>query len=711
MADYSIKVAVDINDAASIALSNLSKQASSTDKALKSMGQTGSSSLDKITSSINNSLSSFDIFKGNVASNVLGRAFDIIASSAKGLFDAAINGAAESEQAIKNMNVALIASGIYTERTSKSFEVFAAELQKTTIYSDEMVLSSVQLLSSLTDLDENGIKAASTAAADLASTLNISLAEASEMIAKAINGNVTAFKRKGIEIKNADTSSQRLSNTLQALSKFTGFAEQSTNTYAGATKVLANQQGELFESLGKIITQNPAFVDSIKSKSKLLEELAGWVNKNTKFINDLFLSIGITTGIIAGGAIAILAAKTAFISLSVALATGTTVFELLGFAAASAWAAITAPISLIVIGLGTLGVAIYGLVKNWDFVRASAKQAGAAVFEFLAKGIDLIGGNSKELRTQAKEWREQAKSIEQATAAQKDNLDSWATLANERAKFFEDRKKEKEFQDFETQQRQRTKTELELIEKEHNINMSTIRGENGATEIQQRHDLEMAKLQLAYDRDKAEIQLEQDAFKRRKKLLDLDLKLSVDKAKQEAKTQEQKSKQEIQNREDTYKTIATLATSSNKTLATIGKAFAIRQALIDGYAAVQKALASAPPPFNFALAALVGAATAQNVANIAGVKFASGGIVQGTSYTGDNVQARLNSGEMVLNRSQQSRLFEFANGRGIQSSGLTREEVAIMISEASNRPIVVQMNGREIVNVVREELRSGRNFN
>ena len=41
--------------------------------------------------------------------------------------------------------------------------------------------------------------------------------------------------------------------------------------------------------------------------------------------------------------------------------------------------------------------------------------------------------------------------------------------------------------------------------------------------------------------------------------------------------------------------------------------------------------------------------------------FANGGIVGGTSYTGDKVLARLNSGEMVLNRHQQRNLFGLIN--------------------------------------------------
>jgi hypothetical protein len=65
-----------------------------------------------------------------------------------------------------------------------------------------------------------------------------------------------------------------------------------------------------------------------------------------------------------------------------------------------------------------------------------------------------------------------------------------------------------------------------------------------------------------------------------------------------------------------FGTLAGLSKSKNKELAAIGKAAAVTQATIDGYLAVQKALSSFPPPFNFIAAAAVGAATAANVAGI-----------------------------------------------------------------------------------------------
>ncbi len=123
------------------------------------------------------------------------------------------------------------------------------------------------------------------------------------------------------------------------------------------------------------------------------------------------------------------------------------------------------------------------------------------------------------------------------------------------------------------------------------------------------------------------------------------------------KTQENKAA----NFKSSLNTISSLSSSNNKTLFAIGKASALATGVIDGISATQKALTAAPPPFNFALAALVGTASAVNLAKIASSKppsFQTGGIVPGASFSGDNVDIRANSGEMILTREQQSGLFE-----------------------------------------------------
>ena len=75
--------------------------------------------------------------------------------------------------------------------------------------------------------------------------------------------------------------------------------------------------------------------------------------------------------------------------------------------------------------------------------------------------------------------------------------------------------------------------------------------------------------------------------------------------------------------------------------------------------------AGLPFPYNIAAAA----ATVGGIVSIISTipRFETGGIVGGSSFYGDNVLARVNSGEMILNKGQQSNLFSMLNNG---SSGL-----------------------------------------
>ena len=71
------------------------------------------------------------------------------------------------------------------------------------------------------------------------------------------------------------------------------------------------------------------------------------------------------------------------------------------------------------------------------------------------------------------------------------------------------------------------------------------------------------------------------------------------------------------------------------------------------------------------------AAIATVVATIASVfsslpKFADGGIIGGSSYFGDKLLARVNSGEMILNQGQQARLLSMTEGGNVRVTGDVR---------------------------------------
>ncbi len=98
----------------------------------------------------------------------------------------------------------------------------------------------------------------------------------------------------------------------------------------------------------------------------------------------------------------------------------------------------------------------------------------------------------------------------------------------------------------------------------------------------------------------------------------------------------------------------------NATLASI--AFSTATALAKGIADAMTLMYPANIVAMITTIAAVLSGIAQAKAAMAG--YAEGGIIPGSSYSGDNVQARVNSGEMILTRKQQKQLFDIANGNG-----------------------------------------------
>lgn len=101
------------------------------------------------------------------------------------------------------------------------------------------------------------------------------------------------------------------------------------------------------------------------------------------------------------------------------------------------------------------------------------------------------------------------------------------------------------------------------------------------------------------------------------------------------------------------------------------KALLIAEAIANTYAGATRALATINPPASFIAAATI---VATGLANVAKIRqqdskgYQKGGIIPGNQFEGDRVVARVNSGEMILNRSQQSNLFKMIEGGGGRQS-------------------------------------------
>jgi TP901 family phage tail tape measure protein len=157
------------------------------------------------------------------------------------------------------------------------------------------------------------------------------------------------------------------------------------------------------------------------------------------------------------------------------------------------------------------------------------------------------------------------------------------------------------------------------------------------------------------------------------------------------------NKEKVAAQKETIATIATLSQSSNSALFAIGKAASLALAGINVSEGVTKALAAFPPPFNFAAAGAVGAAGAVQIARIASAKapagnFADGGIVGGNSFTGDRLQANVNSGEVIFNRRQQENLFNAVDQGNLGGGATITINNPLLLDQGGVDTLINQIN-------------------
>ena len=113
--------------------------------------------------------------------------------------------------------------------------------------------------------------------------------------------------------------------------------------------------------------------------------------------------------------------------------------------------------------------------------------------------------------------------------------------------------------------------------------------------------------------------------------------------------------------------------------------------------------AHAAIPFaGFGIAAGFTAAAEAIVKGVGLMQFAQGGIVGGTSYTGDKVIARVNSGEMIINKSQQNRLWKMINQGHMET---IRPAANLTPVVTGDKQVRFEIDGRKLVGVISNETR------
>lgn len=614
----------------------------------------------------------------------------------------AVNAAAQQEVAVNNLNNALARSGNYTQQASQDLQDFATQLQATTVYEDDAILSTAAYLESLTNLSTDGLKQATKASADLATVLGIDLESASSLVAKAIEGNSGALGRYGIQIKKGADEAERLSNVVNALNtKFGGAASAQLNTYSGSVASLNNAYGEVYESIGNVIVQNPLVISAINQLKKSFLDTSTEVTRLNPELQDL-LNDGFFA--VAAGAQVFANILDGFTVIAKA------VVGSISYIGNALLASLVGPIESAIDGFIFLGQKIPGIGDAFAGLENPIGGATQALQSFANDGLNTVI-NAAENNV----FRSLSDNIENFTNA---TIDGSAKVASESVKNNETRvKNEQETSDQILNARRSLNAELLTLRAQLASEEKAFQDTLTALSLEDETAQNEAKIAAIADQKMREAEaVYQGELLKNEQIADAQQKaLANDKAYQAMYLSTKKAYDEkiiAQNKlindkkkkddadyekakADTLSRIATLSSESNKTLAAIGKAAALTQIAIDGPAAVVNAYKNIPAPLNIPAAAAVAAAVAAQAAKVVGVKLEQGGFVggvTGATMGPDNRIVQVRDGEMVLNAEQQRNLLGMINSGG------------------STGDIVVNIDGREVFRAVRNQLRSGMTF-
>jgi len=607
-------------------------------------------------------------------------------SSFVGVISDSIGAASAQEDAVNRLNVALASSGNFSKQASQDLQAFANQLQATTKFEDDTILNTSALITALTGLSGKALQDATLATANLSAALGKDLESSATIVSKALEGDVAGLQKYGIEVKKGATDTETLTNVITSLNKqFGGAAEGQVKTFSGALTSLKNTFGDLLEEIGFTITKNPAVIagfnaikDAALNAGKFISdnstEITLFVAKLVTFattaatitaavLDPIFRIVDATFQAIDG---AVQIAISAFFALQQA-ASGNfgQAFQTLK---ASAIDAATGIKSAFVDDniIGTIGVEL-----------AKVEQASKAGFASLASGAisaiepvnalkDKVIELSAEQLLQAEQGRSLASAANESAAAQ-------FAFQIEQEKIFLDQKIITQEEFFARQQEAR----------------------------QAQFDQELVQLNLALqNKDITEQQFAKSKLDRTKKL-DQDV-AKIDAAR--AKARDEQSRRDVQTASDVFGNLSSLSQTGNKTLFEIGKAAAVAQATIQASLAITKALAEGGPFLGPFLAASIAIKTGVEISKITSTKLATGITEVPNGFSNDTFPALLTSGERVVSANQNQDLKEFLSGNNNNQGVL--EAILSKLDNLSNKTIV-NVGGREIVNVLNDEIASG----
>ena len=213
-------------------------------------------------------------FLGNAAFRALEIGADLARHAIRSLAEFvrdSVASANASDEAIKRLNQTLLQTGQYSGEYSRELQGLATQFQRTTRFSDEMILASARQLVAF-GATRQQIPGLLQSVSDLAEGLGVDLSGATMLVSKALAGSTGALSRYGIHVTEGATRAQKLVEIQTQLNaRFGGQAAAALDTFGGSLTRIANLYDDLKEAVGRSITQNETVRTVLASLTQVLD--------------------------------------------------------------------------------------------------------------------------------------------------------------------------------------------------------------------------------------------------------------------------------------------------------------------------------------------------------------------------------------------------------------------------------------------------------
>lgn len=221
---------------------------------------------------------------------------------------------AAQEQAIIRLNAALRVTNRYTVEGTREIQRMAESLQKLTGESDDALLAVSTTIAQIAEtLTTTQLAEAQKAAIGLARTWGIDLAQAGQLVAKAIKGEQDALSRYGVSVAGVASEQERFNIIMRGTAGFFTVAVESTKSLQGQILQATEAFGELKESLGEIIARSLGYGETQRTladritdlNARLRENLGTWVKwgRVVKEIFEALVRTSVTTATLLKNAV------------------------------------------------------------------------------------------------------------------------------------------------------------------------------------------------------------------------------------------------------------------------------------------------------------------------------------------------------------------------------------------------------------------------